>query len=109
MYIIYIFTKAHNKAPPTHHPSQSLGPISIQEIDTQLHNFLLLKMEVQLPNVLLACMPACCRMHARMLPRILPTCCRARRQDHDQEIEARGQAVREALSRPQGRQVNSRA
>jgi hypothetical protein len=49
------------------------------------------------------------RMHARMLPRILPTCCRARRQDHDQEIEAKGLAVREALSRPQGRQVNSRA
>jgi hypothetical protein len=49
------------------------------------------------------------RMHARMLPRILPTCCRAGRPDHDPEIEAKGLAVREALSRLQGRQVNSRA
>jgi hypothetical protein len=43
-------TEAHNKAPPTHHPSQSPGTITIQDIDMQLHNFLLIKMEVQLPN-----------------------------------------------------------
>jgi hypothetical protein len=43
-------TEAHNKAPPTHHPSQSPGTITIQDIDLQLHNFLLIKMEVQLPK-----------------------------------------------------------
>jgi hypothetical protein len=77
--------------------TQSTGPNNAaRQSPTTIEPYVLLERPSNAPHD--------ARMHARMLPhdvhmfpRKLPTCCRARRPDHDPEIEANGVAVREAL------------
>jgi hypothetical protein len=116
---IYIYTdkSPHGTRNQTTNPqmqnTQSTGPNNAaRQSPTTIEPYVLLERPSNAPHdarMHARMLPHDVRMYARMFPRILPTCCRARRPDHDPEIEAKGVAVREALSRLQGRQANSSA